>query len=343
VRDGAIVARGVADDKADVMARIHALEAFAAAGRELPCSIVWLSEGAEEIGSRGLGDLLRTHRERFAADACLWESYLRREDDGRPEIGFGCRGMVALELVLRILRGDQHSAFAGVFRSAAAELARALAGLTSDDGLVTIDGVRDDAAPLEPAAVARLEPPTAGDVALDGVDPFLPGDGAELARRLVAEPTANIAGLVAGYTGDGVKTVLPAEARAKLDIRLVPDQRPERVVGQLRAHLDRRGFQDIEIRVHHSVPPARSELDFPLGHAVIAAAQERFGEPVVYPLVPGAGPVHVLMDALAIPTVMPPGSTRPSSGIHAVDERVRVDDYLEHVAFTIRTLELLAA
>lgn len=342
--DGAIVARGVCDDKSDVMARVHALEAWTRTRGRPPCSIVWLSEGAEEIGSPGLAELLRAHAGELRADACLWESYLVR-DDGRPEIGFGCRGLVYVELSLRRLSGDQHSAFATVFRSAAAELVRALATLTDDDGRVAIDGFHDDIAPLaadEQAALASIPLPDGDGAALDGKSPFVPGaDAEELARRLVLEPTANIAGITSGYGGPGPKTVLPAEARAKVDFRIVPNQRPERVLELLRAHLDRHGFEDVEIEVHQTIPPAKGPLDTPLARAVTEAARERYGEPVLYPAVPGAGPLHLLVDTLGVPAVMAPGSTRMDSGIHAPDERARVDDYLRQVEFTIRMLELL--
>lgn len=340
---GRLVARGVADDKADVMARVHALEALRATGRPLPCTVVWLSEGAEETGSAGLADFLRAEHERLAADACLWESYLLR-DDGRPEIGFGCRGLVYVELTLRTLRRDQHSAFAGVFRSAPLELARALATLAAADGRPTIDGLAERALAFNAAdlkAVAGIPAPSAAEAALDGRDPYVDRARAELGRRLVTEATVNVAGIVAGHTDPGAKTVLPAEARAKLDLRLVPGQTPGDAVALLRAHLDRRGFADVEIDVLHSVPAAKSAIDFPLAEAVTQAARELHGEPIRYPLVPGGGPLHLLEESLAIPTVMPPGSTRMSSGIHAPDEHVLIDDYLTHVAFTIRTLELL--
>jgi acetylornithine deacetylase/succinyl-diaminopimelate desuccinylase-like protein len=341
--DGTVVARGVCDDKSDVMARLHALEAWSHTRGRPPCSIVWLTEGAEEIGSPGLGDLLRAHRDELRADACLWESYLRRED-GRPEIAFGCRGLVYVELHLQRLRGDQHSAFATVFRSAAAELVRALATLTDADGIVTIDGFHNDIVPLtadELEALRSIPLPDAAGAALEGSSPFLAGDAAELARRLIAEPTANIAGIVTGYDGPGAKTVLPAEARAKVDFRIVSGQHPQRVVELLREHLDRRGFSDIKIEVLQSVPASKSPIDFPLARAVTQAAREQFGEPVRYPAVPGAGPLHLLEETFGIPTVMPPGSTRMDSGIHAPNEHARVDDYLAQVRFTVRMLELL--
>ncbi|WP_320671385.1 M20/M25/M40 family metallo-hydrolase [Patulibacter defluvii] len=343
--DGRLVARGAADDKADVMARIHALEALRATTGDLPCTVAWLCEGGEETGSPGLAALLTAERERLRADACLWESYLRR-DDGRPEVGFGCRGLVAVELRLRSLRRDQHSAFAGVFRSAPLELARALTTLCDEAGRPTIDGWLDDVAAPSPAArtaAAGIPAPDAGDAALPDRTPFVARPETELGTRLVLEPTVNVSGLDAGYTGAGVKTVLPAEARAKLDLRLVAGQTPEGTVARLRAHLDRRGFGDIEIDVRQGVPAAASPLDTPLARAVVGAAEERFGPALRYPMVPGAGPLHLLEDALGIPAVMPPGSTRMASGIHAPDEHVRVEDYLEHVAFTVRTLERLGA
>ena len=342
-RDGRLVARGVADDKADVMARVHALEALRATGRPLPCTVVWLSEGAEEIGSVGLADLLRTERERLIADACLWESYLLR-DDGRPEIGFGCRGLLYLSLTLRTLRSDQHSAFAGVFRSAPLELARALATLAGPDGRPTVDGLAERAAAFDDAeleAAAGIPVPSAAHVALDGHDPYVARPAAELGRRLVTEATVNVTGIVAGHADAGTMTIVPAEARAKVDLRLLPGQTDEDTVALLRAHLDRRGFADVEIDVLHSIPAARSPIDFPLAAAVTQAARELHGEPIRYPLVPGGGPMHLVEQSLGIPTVLPPGSTRMGSGIHGPDEHVEIDDYLAHVAFTIRTLELL--
>jgi acetylornithine deacetylase/succinyl-diaminopimelate desuccinylase-like protein len=342
--DGSVVARGVCDDKSDVLARLHALESIVRSGRRPACSIVWLCEGAEEIGSPGLGELLTEHRDRFAADACLWESYLRR-DDGRPEIGFGSRGLVYVEITLRRLALDQHSAFATVFRSAPAELTRALAAMVDERGRVVIDGFHDDVRPLDEharRALETIEVPDDSAAALPGgPDPFITRDRAELARRLVAEPTANIAGLSAGHTGPGKMTVLPAQASAKVDFRLVPDQRPDRIVELLRAHLDRHGLHDAEVVVESAIAPAVSPMDFPLADAVIRAARERFGEPVIYPIVPGAGPASDMVGALGLPLVMAPGSTRMESGIHAPDEHARVDDYLAQVAFTIRWLELL--
>jgi acetylornithine deacetylase/succinyl-diaminopimelate desuccinylase-like protein len=341
--DGSIVARGVADDKADVFARIHALEAWQATRGRPEFTVIWLCEGAEEIGSKGLGEIASRNRDRLDADACLWESYLRRED-GTPEIGYGCRGMLYVELTLDALASDQHSSFRSVLRSAPAELARAIASLTDPTGLVTIDGFHDFV--IEPtasmlAALADGSPPT-GIPGVRGRSPFVVDDPVELTRRLYFEPTANVAGLFSGYTGPGSKTVLPARASAKMDFRLVPDQDPDDIAAKLRRHLDTHGFEAVEIKVLSAVRPAFSSLDEPLGRLVRAAAHDTMGNPVDIPLVAGTGPVATLKDVLQIPVIMPPGSIRFDSGIHAPNERCRLSDYLDTVRFNVRLLELLA-
>ncbi|WP_176731909.1 M20/M25/M40 family metallo-hydrolase [Micromonospora rhizosphaerae] len=344
LRNGRIIARGVADDKADIMARLHAIRAFRATGRPLPCSLVWLSEGAEEVGSPGLRHLLEEYAELLRADACIWESYLRR-DDGQPEIGFGCRGIVYVELTCRLLSRDQHSAFAGVFRSAAVELAHALATLVDVDGRPTVDGFGADATRPDEgdeAAVAAVEVPSAAEAALPGRRVLVGRPNAEISRRMVLEPTINISGFSAGYTDPGAKTVLPAHATAKLDIRLVDGQTPDAVVDQLRRHLDRHGFTDVSIEVLHSEPASKGPRDSTLARALVQAARDCFGEPVVYPMVPGAGPLHIVNEALGIHAVMPPGSTRMASGIHGPDESISVSDYLDHVKFTVRMFERAA-
>lgn len=344
LRDGRLVARGACDDKADVVGRLQAIEAWQQTRGRLPFSIVWLCEGSEEIGSAGLGDVIEARRDLLeACDWCLWESFLRRSD-GRPEIGFGCRGLLYVELSLRRLVGDQHSAFASIYRSAAAELVRALSSLTDKSGVVTIEGFHD--AVVVPRVgdeelAASVSPP-AEEFGVDGRSAFLTDDDTELRRRLLFEPTANIAGLLTGHTGPGAKTVLPAEAVAKVDFRLVPDQQPADIADKLRRHLDAHGFGDIELTVLHSNPPAASPTDSPLAVAAIEAAEELQGAPVLYPIVAGSGPLHHVVNTLGIPTVMPPGATRLDSSMHGPDENARVDDYLDLIRFTLGLFERLA-
>jgi acetylornithine deacetylase/succinyl-diaminopimelate desuccinylase-like protein len=343
VVDGAVVARGTCDAKADITARLQALDLWLEAldGRP-PYTIVWLCEGAEEVGSPGLDELLVAHHEELRSDWCLWESFIRGAD-GRPEVAFGCRGIVLLELSLRTMTGDQHAAFAPVFRSAPLELSHALASLVDVRGNVLIAGF-DDAITVFTAAEREagltVSPPGA-DLGVASRSAHLPGyDERELAERLLYTPTVNVSSVVAG---DGQTGTVTAFARANVDIHLVPEQEPEHIVALVRAHLDSHGFEQVELAVRNTRRPARSPIDTPLGRAAIEAARETMGDPVIYPLLPGAGPARAVLDLLGATTVSPAGTTRLASGIHAPNEQGSIDDYLDHIRFSYRLFELLAA
>jgi acetylornithine deacetylase/succinyl-diaminopimelate desuccinylase-like protein len=342
--DGDVVARGCCDDKADITARLQALDLWRETldGRP-PYSIVWLCEGAEEVGSPGLDELLAAEREELRADWCLWESFIRGAD-GRPEVTFGCRGIVLLELSVRTMTGDQHAAFSPVFRSAAVELSHALASLVDTSGNVQIAGFENGVTEFTDAereAGLSVSPPGA-DVGVGGRSPHLPYDDRTLAERLLYTPTVNISSIAAGDVLTGT-SVVTAAARANVDIHLVPEQQPDAIVELVRAHLNNHGFAHVEIAVRHTRKPARSPIDTPLGRATIGAARETMGEPVIYPLLPGAGPARAVLDILGAPTVSPSGTTRLASGIHAPNERGSIADYHDHVRFSHRLFELLAA
>jgi acetylornithine deacetylase/succinyl-diaminopimelate desuccinylase-like protein len=151
----------------------------------------------------------------------------------------------------------------------------------------------------------------------------------------------NVSALGAGDTGSET-TVVPAAATARVDLHLVPDQEPDEVVRLLRAHLDAHGFEDVELRVGTTLRPAPGVLGTPLANAALAAAAAVYGEPVVYPQLPGAGPARVMLDVLGATTVSPAGTTRPASGLHAPNEHGAVEDYLDHVRFSLRLLEELS-
>jgi acetylornithine deacetylase/succinyl-diaminopimelate desuccinylase-like protein len=346
IRDGAVYARGCCDDKADITARLQAIDLWLEGlnGRRPPLTILWICEGAEEIGSPGLEYVLERHADWLQAPHCLWESFLRRPD-GRPEIAFGCRGLLAVELTVRLLAADQHAAFAPVLQSSTATLARALASLANERGEVLVDGFHDAVVKPDPAAIERasnIDPPGDGMAPNGGSAAIVGLSREELASRLIFTPTANISAMSAGdFESDN--TVVPALARAKLDFHLVPDQSPSDVARKLRTHLDAHGFAEVEIEVLNELSPAPSSLESALGRAAIVSAAEVYGEPVVYPLLPGAGPGRLLLDILGASIVSPAGTTRLSSGIHGPDEHGSVTDYLDHVHFTAHLLEQLGS
>lgn len=340
---GAVWARGCCDDKADVVARLQALELWLASLRgRPPYTILWLCEGAEEIGSPGLDEVLSANAARLSAPECLWESFLRRGDD-RPEIAFGCRGMLSVRLSCRLLRADQHVAFAPVLRSSAREVARALASLTDEHGDVALDGFLDRAIPLSSDELAAAQAPflRSKEIGAPDVFPYLVDDDGELCVRLNSTPMANISEITAG-DGTGDAAVIPAAASARVDFSLVPDQEPADIAAKLRRHLDALGLTDVTIENHQMLRPAKGSIETPLAKAAIQAAADIYGDPVIYPLLPGAGPGRVLLDRLGATIVSPAGTTRLTSGIHAADEHGAVSDYIDHIRFSLRTFERFA-
>ena len=347
IRDGLFFARGAADNKGDLVARLAALEVFAAVHGELPVAVKFLVEGEEETGSASFEDIAKRYKDRLTADGCIWEGH-GIDHLGRPELVFGAKGLAYVELNHRGLTEDQHSSLAVVAPSPVWHLVEALATLRDPSGKVLIDGFYDDVEEPDETDMQLLKEfpfEEAAEKERLGVDAFVgEAEGLELLRRYFFEPTCNIAGIVAGFTVPGAsKTVLPKEAMAKLDMRLVPNQDPEDIVDKLRKHLDKRGFEDISIDGFSMEHPVRSPSDSLIARASVAAAEETFDEaPAVAPMMIGTGPMYVVAQELGIPTVSPAGVHRPTSNIHAPNENCRVDDFLSIIEYTTAWLKKFA-
>jgi acetylornithine deacetylase/succinyl-diaminopimelate desuccinylase-like protein len=174
-----------------------------------------------------------------------------------------------------------------------------------------------------------------------GVTSFLKGTkgGGALHIQEVFEPTCTICGLNSGYQGEGSKTVLPARASAKVDFRLVPDQAPEQVLQGLRAHLDREGFSDVEVRFLGGEAPGRTDPDHPFIRLVVEAARPVYGHPMrIVPMTGGSGPNHAFIEYLNVP-IASSGIGYPGTQAHAPNENIRIDLYLKgarHIARILR-------
>ena len=345
-KDGKLIARGVADDKADVMARIHAVETLKELG-EIPVTVRFLVEGEEEIGSKTFERIAHQHAEKLRADGCLWESGSSFDDAGRPTIQFGCRGLLYVNLRVRMLDFDQHSGWASIYPSAAYHLVAALASLRDQDMNIKVDGFYDAA--LKPTdadrkMMAKIDPEVEKRRGLVGFERLVSDPKPEqVIEQMLFMPTCNIAGITTGYQGPGSKTVLPAEATAKLDFRLVPNQDPDDILDKLRKHLDRNGFEKVEIFAGEGEKPARSEPDSAVAKSVISSVNEMFGEPVLWPFMPATGPMHPVVSDLGVPTVLPVGVGRPDNRIHAPNENIRAADYINTVRLMCRVWERFGA
>src|SRR5450759_3864459 len=345
-RDGRVIARGVADDKSDVMARIHALETLKALG-SVPVTLRFLVEGEEEIGSKTFEKIAHEHAGKLAADGCLWESGTSFDDAGRPTIQFGCRGLLYVQLRVKLLDFDQHSGFGSIYPSAAMYMIGALASLRDQEMNIRIEGFYDKVVKPTEAdrrLMAKIDPEVDKRKKLVGFDRLV-GDPevGEVIEKMLFMPTCNIAGVTTGYQGPGSKTVLPAEATAKLDFRLIPNQDPAHVLDGLRKHLDSHGFEKVEIVWSDAEKPARSEPDSDVAKSVIDCVRDLHGEPVLWPFMQATGPMHPVVSDLGIPTVLPVGVGRPDNRVHAPNENIRAADYINTIRLMCRVWERFGA
>ncbi len=351
VADGKVYGRGTADTKGNIVARLWALRAYQQVFGWLPVTVKFLIEGEEEVGSPHLEEFLHEteQRERFAADVCLWEgSYV--DWNGRPDIRLGVKGILYVELEARTAERDMHSSWAPVVPNPAWRLLHALASLKDMDERILIPGFYDAVRPATSEELASLEflPMDMEQTRVGfGIAGFLGNStGVDYWRKLMLEPTCNICGIESGYTGAGAKTVLPASARAKLDFRLAPDQRPGDILRKLSDHLANQGFGDIEVRLIAAESPARSSMTAPFVALVKAAAVDAYGMPAgVYPSFPGTGPMSPIIELLGV-TVADSGVGYSGSQIHAPNEHIRIEDFLKgmkHIAAIVHRLRQASA
>ena len=345
LRDGRIWARGVADNKGNLLARLCAVEAYRATLGDLPLALSLICEGEEEVGSPHLSQFTNGPRSNLLkVDACIWEGG-SKDPAGRPTIGLGCKGIAYVELRVRTAAKDLHSSWGAIVPNAAWRLAWALSTLKDPaTERVLIPGFYEavrppgqrllDLADREPFDVDRHR-------ALFGIRGFsLDWDGRAARRHYLFDPTCTICGLTSGYQGAGGKTVLPAEASAKLDFRLVPDQDPQEIVSLLRRHLSEMGFADVEVDEveGEGERPARTDPDAPIVSVVVDTARELYrAEPVVLPNMAGTGPQYLLCAQFGVPAAGM-GVGNADSSAHAPNENILVSDFIDgikHAAWVI--------
>lgn len=343
-----LYARGVSDDKGHISCRLMALDALRAAndGR-LPVNVKFVIEGEEEVSSVHLPAWIEKHANILAADVCIWE-FGGVDEGGHPEIICGLRGIAYFELRVRTIAYDAHSGVGGsLFPNAAWRLTWALSTLKDrETERVLLPGHYDAVKPASEADQALLAALPSQETWLKrefGLAQFLGNaTGVEYQRRAVFEPTCTICGLASGWQGEGAKTVLPAEAMAKVDFRLVPDQDPLIVRDALRAHLNAHGFEDIEVVYIGGQRPGRVNPQHPLVRLAADTAREVYGkEPAIVPLVGGSGPIYPFVAGLRQPVVTC-GVGYPGTRAHAPDENLRISDLLLGAKHTARFCSALA-
>ena len=337
-RDDRLYGRGVSDDKGDIVSRLAAVRALQAVRGRAPVNIKFCIEGDEEIGSPELEPFVLENRDLLKGDACIWEG-ASVDWEGALQLYAGVKGLLYVQLEARGASRDVHSSWGTVVPNPAWRLVWALSTLKDADERILIDGFYDGVLPPtleEEAAIQSLPADEGEQLQTLGLASFLKGvRGVDYHRRHVFEPTCTIDGLTSGYQGEGTKTVLPATASAKLDLRLVPEQDPEDVLEKMRRHLDRHAFQDVKIVRMSGEKPVRTPLDSPFVELVRRTAAEVYGRPPrMAPNMAGTGPMYHFVRDLGLPTVGP-GVGYSESRAHAPDENIRVGDFVlgtKHIA-----------
>jgi len=347
IRDGHLYARGVADNKGNLVARLAAVDAWQAVRGGLPLDILFVVEGEEEIGSPHLGFFAEQNRDRLQADGCIWESGYR-DSLGRLEILLGVKGILAVDLSLRCVNRDLHSSIAAVIPSAAWRLIWALESLKGPDERVRIAGFYDNVHlpdERDRAMLAAWDYDQVGTLQEFGAEQFLLGlSGGALKEKYLFQPTCNVCGFHSGYGGPGVKTVLPAEARAKLDFRLVPDQDPDEIAELFATHLRSLAPPTVEVEVR-TLGTARAAYEDPQAPAVQAAARAYelgFGAPPVYTRGGGSLPIVADFQDTLGATVVLMGLGLPDDQAHAPNEKFHLPNFYRGIESLIHYFALLS-
>ena len=329
-----VVGRGAVNQKGPQAALLAALHAIRGAGVKMPVNLVLIAEGEEEIGSPHFPQIVRRPEVQATLSRCtgIFMPAAVQGLDGIVTVSLGAKGVIELELTAsgerwgRGPRKDIHSSNKARVDSPAWHLVQALATLVSADGNdPAIEGFADKARPLsatEKAMIAegarRMDETQAKK--LLGVNRWVQdAKWSEALERLVSRPTVNIEGLVGGYTGPGGKTILPHQAVAKLDLRLVPDMTAAESLGALKAHLAKRGYDDIEVRMTGGYDPTSTPGDSALIRAQLSVYRRHGIDPLLWPRNAGSWPGYVFTGE---PLRLPAGhfGLGHGSGAHAPDE-----------------------
>lgn len=335
---GRVWGRGATDNKSGLLSFIKAVKAFRETGVDLPCNVKFIFEGEEEIGSPHLGKFVKNNPELFRCDAmsCL--------DGGMnitvpvPEIDLGLKSILYVELVARGAKSDVHSLNAPLVPQPAWDLVRALNSMVDENRHILIDDWYDGLWELGEEELEILRDKVARvDVEQMkedfGIKEFALGrDAFEALKARAYEPTCNICSMTVGYQGPGSKTIVPCEARCKMDFRLPPLIDAKLALGKLERHLKKHGFDMIEV-----IPMLGDEMEDTykcsikedISQACIRASEMVYGQP---PIVNGVSQEGTILRHVWMPTVFT-GFAQPDCNLHAPNESVTISSYIQGIKY----------
>jgi acetylornithine deacetylase/succinyl-diaminopimelate desuccinylase-like protein len=332
IRDGEIYARGAADDKGQTFMHFKAVEAHLTQTGRLPMNLKVILEGEEEVGSKNLDNFIHAHKDELAADVVVI-SDSPMFDRGVPSICYGLRGLTYYQIDLRGTASDLHSgSFGGAVANPAFVLAQVLAQMKDKSGRIKIPGFYADVRPLSPeerAEFAKL-PFNEKRYRKELGAPKLFGEtGYKTLERVWARPTFEVNGLLSGFTGEGAKTVIPAVAMAKVSMRLVPDQDPDKIGDLFEAYVKKIAPKTVDLKLTrmHGGKPWMTAFDNPYVQAAARAIERGFGSRPVFNREGGSIPVvATFQETLRLPTVLF-GIGLPDENAHAPNEKLDLSNF----------------
>src|SRR6186997_894872 len=332
IRDGEIYARGSADDKGQVFMHFKAVEAHLKQNGNLPVNMKFLIEGEEEVGSANLDNFIKSHKDLLKADVVVI-SDSPMFDRGIPSICYGLRGLTYFQIDLRGSKSDLHSgSFGGAVANPAMVLAQVLTQMKDKSGRIKIDGFYDDVVELRPEERAEWEklPFNEKKYKAELGAPRLFGEsGYTTLERAWARPTFEVNGLLSGFTGEGAKTVIPAVAMAKVSMRLVPNQHPDKIATHVENSVRKSTPKTVVVTLTRmqGCKPWMTAFDNPYVQAAGRAIEQGFGQRPVFNREGGSIPVvSTFQEELGVPCVLF-GVGLPDENAHAPDETLELGNF----------------
>lgn len=332
VRDNKLYARGASDDKGQVFMHIKAVEALMKENGSLPVNVKFLIEGEEEVGSPNLEKYIENNKEKLAADIIVI-SDTGMQGPGQPAVCYGLRGLTGVQIDIQGAKGDLHSGlYGGGVQNPLHAIAQLIASFRDQEGTIAVEGFYDDVRPLteeereaykalnfdEDALKEELEVPT-----------LFGEKGFSYLEQTWARPTLEVNGLYGGFSGEGIKTVLPAEASAKITCRLVPDQDPEDIVQKLKAHIENHKPAGVTVTVSEfdKGKPFITPFDHPAIQAAGRSYEKVYQVPTAYTRGGGSIPIVAAFDEILQLPVVLMGFGLSTENFHAPNEHFHLENF----------------
>nr|WP_251477127.1 dipeptidase [Planococcus sp. NCCP-2050] len=332
IRDNKLFARGASDDKGQTFMHVKAVEALLQLNGELPVNIKFIVEGEEEVGSPNLPLYVEQNKDQLKADVIVI-SDTGMQGPGRPAVCYGLRGLAGIQIDVKGPKGDLHSGlYGGAVQNPLHAVVEILQSFRDKEGVIQVEGFYEDVLPVsdeERAEFASLEFDLEHEKKEIGITEDFGEKGYSFVERTWIRPTLEINGITGGFSGEGIKTVLPAEASAKITCRLVPNQDPDDIVAKLRAHIDahKPAGVTVEITDFDKGKPFLTPFDHPAIQAAGRSYEKIYQVPTAFTRMGGSVPIVAVFDeVLELPVVLM-GFGLASENFHAPNEHFHLENF----------------